>query len=132
MGYCTNWVNCRDITITLQQPSANANIRAAQISNLLGGPDINSVLAAFDPAFYYLMKVLSEEGLGLMSMLEFQESVWINLHIQDTLKVMPSEGEMYDALSMVFTWVSSSGTRMLSSSVWILGLIASSIVLPLS
>lgn len=106
MGYCTDWINCEDITLTLQQPSTVANIRASQISNLLGGPDINSVLAAFDPPFYYLMKVLSDEGLGLMSLLDFQESVWVNLHI-DTLDVMPSEREVREALSMVFTWVSS-------------------------
>ena len=93
------------ITLTLHQPNTAADIRASQISSLLRGPNINSVLATFDPAFYYLMKVLSEEGLGLISLLYFQESVWVNLYV-DTLDVMPSKTEVREALSMLFTWVS--------------------------
>jgi hypothetical protein len=105
LGYCTNWINCEDITLTLQQPTAAANMRVFQISNLLGGPDMNSVLAAFDPPFYYLMKVLSDQNLGLMVYLDFEQAFFINLHV-DTLDVMPSASEIRSALSMVFIWVS--------------------------
>lgn len=105
MGYCTNWINYEDIVLTLRQPSTAADIRASQIFNLLGGQDINSVLAAFDPVFYYLMKVLSDENLGLLELIVFQEPTWITLHI-DSLDVMPSISEIRNALSMVFMWVS--------------------------
>ena len=102
MGYCTNWINCEDIVLALRQPST---VGASQIFNLLGGQDINSVLAAFDPVFYYLMKHLSDESLGLSELLSFQETTWITLHI-DSLDVMPSTSEIRNALSMVFMWVS--------------------------
>ena len=119
MGYCTNWINCEDITLALRQPSTAASVHASQISNLLGGRDINSVLAAFDPAFYYLMKVLSDENLGLMALLSFEEAVWINLHV-DTLDVMPSTREIRSALSTVFVWVSTTLILILYSQILLL------------
>ena len=115
MGYCTNYINCDEITLTLQHPTAAANMRAAQIYDLLGGPDMNSVLATFDPLFYYLMKVLSDQNLGLLQLLGFQETLWINLHV-DTLDVMPSTSEIRSALSMVFVWVSQAYQILLASS----------------
>ena len=104
MGYCSAWVNCRDIQLVLEQPKTNSG--TSQISNLLAGPDISMVLTAFDPAFYYLMKKLSDEVLDFISVLAFQETIMINFHV-DNLEVMPSDNELNASLSAVLTWVSS-------------------------
>ena len=103
MGYCGSWVNCKTINITLDQPRVESG--STQLSNLLAGPEISSVLSAFDPAFYYLMKMLSEERLGLIQLFDFQDAAVINFHL-DELAVMPSYQEVYSSLCAVLTWVS--------------------------
>ena len=102
MGYCSVWVNCNEITVTLQQPRVDRG--AQQLSKLLGGPEINMVLSAFDPAFYYLMKKLSDESLGFLQLLDFQTIFLVNFNVQE-LGVMPSESELYESISAVLTWV---------------------------
>ena len=103
MGYCTVWVNCEPLSITLRQPGFEAS--STQFSNLLSGPEINAVFTAFDPAFYYLMKKLSDEALELNSIITYEEMHTINFYI-DQLPVMPSYNEMYEALTTVIIWVS--------------------------
>ena len=107
MGYCTVWVNCDPLSITLGQPGFEAG--STQISKLLSGPDINAVFTAFDPAFYYLMKKLSDEALELNSILTYQEIHIINFYV-DQLSAMPSSQELYEALTTVLTWVSLQQT----------------------
>ena len=104
MGYCTVWVNCDSLSVTLGRPGFEAS--SNQISKLLSGPEVDSVFTAFDPAFYYLMKKLSDEALELNSILTYQEIHQLNFHI-DELATMPTNGELYKALASVLTWVSS-------------------------
>ena len=103
MGYCGSWVNCRQIVINLDQPRVESG--STQLSHLLAGPEMNSVLSAFDPAFYYLMKMLSDERLDLITVYGFEVPAIINFHL-DALAVMPSNQELYDSLSAVLMWVS--------------------------
>ena len=105
MGYCGSWVNCKPIAFNLEQPRVESG--SVQLSDLLAGTEMNSVLSAFDPAFYYLMKMLSEERLGLMPLFDYQDLASINFHL-DELAVMPSDQELHDSLSAVLTWVSVS------------------------
>ena len=105
MGFCTVWVNCRANTFNLVRPTIESG--ASQISDLLSGPEINSVFSALDPSFYYLMKKLSEESSSPVSILSFEYAAEINFHIEQ-LGVVPSESELSDALSAVLIWVGTN------------------------